>query len=359
MFGWFSRLVRGSTPAAPPGRGRPAPAPGAPATAPAPLDDDRPFAPFARALGLPVPPPQPDPDTVEPDPEDVALAGRVLEHFRRSRPGPASAPSLSLRVLNLVAAPDADVGEMVRLVSADPALSAGVLTVANSAHYRGLEEIETVRAAVVRLGLDEVARVAGGIGAKSLFNPKLKAELAAYGARFGALYHRALTVANGAAFAAMQARGGRADRAFLGGLLFDVGKSIALRSIAALALAEPAAAPDEARIGRVLEAVHGEVGAECHQEWALPQYLTVIAVRHHEREIPADPEFVDLHVVRLAGALLDLRDEAAAPRAAAELVQSAAALRLSPLAVRTLDAELRDSAQRVAAAFGIESARRT
>jgi HD-like signal output (HDOD) protein len=355
MFGWFARLVgkerrdRGAEPHGSAGGAPPSPAPAE--------RDDRPFAPFARALGIDVPPDPPDPDTVEPDEGDLALAARVLEHFRANRPGPASAPSLSLRVLNLVASPDADVAEMVRLVSADPALSAGVLTVANSAHYRGLEEIETVRAAVVRLGLDEVARVAGALSAKSLFNPRLKAELAAYAPRFGALYHRALTAANGAAFAAMGRRGGRADRAFLGGLLFDVGRSIALRSVAALSLADPARAPDEARIGRVLDQVHVEVGAECHQEWQLPQYLTVIAVRHHDREVPPDPEFVDLHAVRLAGALLDLRDDATAPRAAREVVQSAGALGLSPLAVRSLDAELRDAAQRAASAFGLEARR--
>jgi HD-like signal output (HDOD) protein len=363
MFGWFARLVRTAAREKPAGTGGARAAgehasradPAAPEAADLPgADDDRPFAPFARALGLDVPPPPPDPDTLEPDEGDLVLADRVLEHFRRNRPGPASAPSLSLRVLNLVASPDADVGEMVRLVSADPALSAGVLTVANSVHHRGLEEIETVRAAVVRLGLEEVARVAGALSAKSLFNPRLKAELAAYAPRFGALYHRALTAANGAAFAAMQLRGGRADRAFLGGLLFDVGRSIALRSVAALSLAEPGLAPDEARLGRVLDRVHVEIGAECHQEWQLPQYLTVIAVRHHDREVPAEPEFVDLHAVRLTGALLDLRGEDTS-RAALEVVQSAAALGLSPLAVRSLDAELREAAQRVASAFGLEA----
>jgi HD-like signal output (HDOD) protein len=257
-------------------------------------------------------------------------------------------------VLNLVAAPGADLSEMVRLISADPALSAGVLTVANSVHYRGLQEIETVRAAVVRLGLDEVARVVGALSARSLFNPKLKAELAAYGARFSGLYHRALTAANGAAWASMQRRGGRADRAFLGGMLFDVGKTIALRSIASIAMEKGASAPDEGCAERVIERVHVEIGAECHQEWQLPQYLTVIAVRHHDREIPAHPDFVDLHAVRLCGALLDLRDPALAPRAALEIVQSAAALGMSPLAVRTVDAELRSADHRVASAFGLE-----
>lgn len=324
-----------------------------------------PFAPFAKALGVPDPmvaepaaaTPEPEP---EEDPVELELAERVLEHFRANRPGPASAPSLSLRILSLVAAPEPDVGELSRLVSADPALTAGVLQVANSAAYRGLMEVETVRDAIVRLGFDEVARVAGALSARSLFNPRVRAEVARFRPAFAAVYHRALTVANAAAWEAMQVRGGRADRAFLGGMLHDVGKSVALRSVAALSLDRHLAVPaGGAPLERLLERVHLDVGGEAHQEWSLPQYLTVIAVRHHDPEIPGDPEFADLHAVRLAGAIADLRAGAAADvvarRAAAELVQSAGALGRSPLQVRSLAAELRDGEQRVASSFGIEA----
>jgi hypothetical protein len=103
--------------------------------------------------------------------------------------------------------------------------------------------------------------------------------------------------------------------------------------------------------------VHIEVGGECHQEWSMPQYLTVIAVRHHDPAIPNDPEFVDLHAVRLCGALLDLRERSLEARAGRELLQSAGALSLGPRAVRALDAELKGAALRVSAAFGIEPGR--
>jgi HD-like signal output (HDOD) protein len=378
MLGWMGRLLgrsaaRRGARAHPPGSDRPGPAEptrfseppsagqgsrSAPAqgagAAPREPEAGDPFAPFALALGLEVP--EPEPENADPDPEDALLAQRVLEHFRRNRPGPASAPSLSLQLLNLVASPRAEVGEMVRLISADAALSAGVLTVANSVAYRGLDEIETVRAAVVRLGLDEVARVAGAVGARTLFSPKLKAELAAHGRRHGALFHRALAVATAAGALALSRRNGRSDRAYLGGMLCDVGKSIALRSVAALGADPGAAPPDPARVERVLEMVHVEVGGECHQEWNLPRYLTVMAVRHHDREIPPDPEFVDLHAVRLCGALLDLRSGGPAARAARETVQSAAALGLGPPAVRAVDADIRAAAGRAAIAFGIELA---
>jgi len=364
MKGWLQRLLRGPADAAvaapPPAAARPPAArrTSAPPPAPEPEGDPAsPFAPFARMLGVAIPEPPPDPDTVEPDPALEEAAARVLAHFQKNRPGPASAPSLSLRIINIVATPNADMGELVRLVSADPALSAGLLTVANSVQYRGLQEIETVRAAVVRLGLEEVARVAGALAAKSLFNPKLKAELAAQASRFSALYHRSITIANGAAFVALQRKAARADRAFLGGLLHDVGRSVALRSVAALAFAD-VRMPEGDALDRLLDRVHVEIGAECHQEWSMPLYLTTIAVRHHEPAIPADAEFADLHAVRLASGLAHLRDPGAAPRAAAEIVQSAAALAMDPYTVRSVDAELREAGQRAASAFGLEPAPR-
>jgi HD-like signal output (HDOD) protein len=314
---------------------------------------------MVRALGLPLPPPW-----RQPPPEDevaqATLAGTVLDHFRKNRPGPASAPALSIRLLNLVAAAETDVSELARLVSADPALAAGVLTVANSATYRGLAETETVREAITRLGFDEVARIAGAVSARSLFSPGLKAELAQHGPRFAGLYHRSFVVASGAARLALRRRGGRSDRAFLGGMLHDVGKAVALRSVAAL-LRERRIDPamDPLQVDRLMDAVHLEIGGEVHQEWNMPQYLVVMAVRHHDAVLPDDAEFGELHEVRLIAALHDLL--AASPfaaRAADELTQSAAALGLGLHQVREALTELRGAARQAGAAFGLEGRRR-
>jgi len=344
LLDWLRRRPAAPAPVRPPPPAGPAPEPASP------------FAPFARALGIAEPVPE---EPGAPDAAEEARVAELLGHFRANRPGPASAPSLSLRILNLVAAPDADVGELARLVSADPALAAGVLTVANSPMFRAVREVETVREAIARLGFEEVARIAGALSAKSLFSPRLKAELTAFGPLFAALYQRALEVAAGAAAVAMR-HGGRSDRAFLGGMLHDVGKALALRSVAALALERKAAPPaEEAPLAALLDRVHVELGADAHQEWSLPQYLTVIAVRHHDVEVPADAEFLDLHAVRLVAALHDLRAEPAfAARAAGEVAQSASALRLGPAAVRSLATDLRDAAARMASAFALEGGKR-
>jgi HD-like signal output (HDOD) protein len=357
------RLISGApaSPRRPPDAATVAPAPQVSGDAPPPEADraDAPSASMVKLLGLPLPPPagQPSPEEEEAQAE---LAGKVLDHFRKNRPGAASAPALSIRILNLVAAPEADVAELARLVSADPALAAGVLAVANSAAHRGLSETETVREAITRLGFEEVARVAGAVSARTLFHPGLKAELAEHGPRFAALYHRAFAVASGAARVALRRRGGRSDRAFLGGMLHDIGKAVALRSVAALLRERrlgPAMGP--LQVDRLLDAVHLEIGGEVHQEWNMPQYLVVMAVRHHDAALPAEAEFEDLHEVRLVAALHDLLAEPPfAARAAAELAQSAAALGLGQHEVRETLTELRGAARRAGTAFGLEGRRR-
>jgi HD-like signal output (HDOD) protein len=344
--------LSGTPPSRPPAPSAAPPAAAAAIAEPAPSGESS-FAPFGSALGIELPPEPP----LDPEQEvaDLELADRVLAHFRANRPPPASFPALSLQILNLVARPDVEVTELARLIARDPALSAGILSVANSAYYRGAMEIETVRDAITRLGLNEVGRVAGAVSARTLFNPRMRAEQAVFVPRWNALFHRAVKVASGAAWLALRNRRVRSDRAYLGGLLHDVGMSVALRSLAALVLdGKLASKPDDARIDRVLDRVHAEVGGEAHQAWNLPQYLTVLAVRHHDPEIPAGEEFADLHAVRLASAIDDLRGPFAA-RGGREVVQSAGALQLGPFAVRALAAELRQAEARTAALFGMPS----
>jgi HD-like signal output (HDOD) protein len=318
---------------------------------PVPEGVDPAFAPFARVLGLR--PGTPAPLSPEDEEEDLRVAGLVMAHFQENRPGPASAPSLSLQILNLVASPRTGAADLARLVQNDPALSASMLHVANSAYHRGVDEAESVRDAVARIGVEEAGRVAGALAAKSLFSARMKQEFAAFADRWDDLFRRSVTVATVSASLAMKRPGARSDRAYLGGMLLDVGKSVGLRSLASLLVdGKLALPPGDPRVDRVLERVHVEIGGEVHQEWSLPQYLTVLCVRHHDDEVPGDAEFRDLHVVRLVSAVEDVRrDLAASPHAPVELLQSAGVLRMDPLAVRALAAELRTTAARVARTF--------
>lgn len=310
---------------------------------------------YLRALDEDLPPPLLHPEEGSPAWEkDEGLAERVLSHFAKNRPGPNSFPSQSLQILNLVADPHVEIGALARVVGRDPGLAAAVLKVANSALYRGASEVETVRDAITRLGLQEVARVAGMLSARTLFNPRAKAEFATFAPRWNALFHQSGTVAMAGAALAMRCRGARSDRVFLGGMLHDVGKSVALRSLAALVLdGEISLEPEDPIVDRVLDRVHLEIGGEVHQEWSLPNYLTMLAVRHHDGNIPADDEFLDIHVVRVVSAIYHLRTCLLhRGRTLEEAQESAKVLGLDRYRLRSVDAEVRDHSLRVTTMLG-------
>ena len=116
-----------------------------------------PFLHFLELQGLDAP--EESVSTPEEVAGDEALAAAVMKSFREHLPGPSSLPAMALQVLNAVADHDVSLFELSRLIAQDPAMSAEVLRVANSAAYAAPQEIETLRDAVTRLGLSEVEQV--------------------------------------------------------------------------------------------------------------------------------------------------------------------------------------------------------
>lgn len=285
----------------------------------------------------------------ESDREDV-LSERVLAHFRKNRPAPSALPAISLQVLNLVAEPDLSLSDLSRVVSQDPAFSAAILKVANSAAYRGVQETQTLRDAVARLGLTEVGRVAGMVSARSLFQPQVRNEFAVFGSRWNDIFAESVAAARGAAWLCMRVKRARSDHAFLAGILHDLGRSLALRSIAALCLSEQSFNVEGTEIDRVVERVHVEIGGEMHADWSLPRFPTLVAMRHHELNLPVDGEYVDVHCVRLASALVQyLRQPWRITQLKKEIDQSCAALHLDGFALRSLETQLRTELELVLA----------
>jgi len=327
----------------------------APPAAPAPPLSDRADAPdadFAAALrvdpgALGAPPPAPTP-------EEARVAEAVLAHFAVARPGPSSFPSIATQILELVRYPDLDLAELARYIKVDGALAGGVLSLANSAVYRGVRTIDTVKDAVARLGVSEVARLAAAISMRALYSADASAEFKRFTAEWERLFLHAATTARAASELARRrvvATPG-AEQTFMAGLLHDVGLSIALRSYAALSVAGKIPALEAASVAKVLHRVHVQVGVEMHRVWRLPASLADVAAHHHDAAVAPGAEQGVLHLVRLVSALdLAAREPGAHPGGAAEALQSSRALGLSPAKLAALSADLEAAEAWVRTAF--------
>jgi len=279
----------------------------------------------------------------EPSAEEARLAEAVRNHFAAARPDPASFPSIAMQILELVRYPDVDLNELAKYIRVDGALAGGVLALANSAYYRAVRKIDTVKDAVSRLGIAEVARLTAAISMKALYSADAASAHAKFEPVWTALFLHAATVGRCASDLARQkvAPVPGVEQVFVAGLLHDVGKGVAMRTLAELVQFGKLAPPEPSVIARVLHRVHVEIGVEMHQAWSLPDTLTQAAALHHAAELEPGEANALVHVVRLVSARDLLRREPGThPRAAAEILQSARALGLSPARVHALAADL-------------------
>ncbi len=244
----------------------------------------------------------------------------ALDRAAFDRPLP-TLPVVVVRLLAVYAAEDYAVGDVVRVLETDPALSGRIMRLANSAYYGFRSRIDTVAHAAVLLGEATVQAVALGSSLLRTWRGRplppavedvwLHSYLAGFGCR-----ELALRLPPGTLPA-------DPDAIFLAGLLHDVGKILFLSQDEAGYAADLTEAGSSAELrGRELRRFgtdHAEAGAELLGAWHLPPWLCAVVGSHHEGELRS--EFEPVREV-LAAAHAACRGE---PAAGTRLVPAALA----------------------------------
>lgn len=277
----------------------------------------------------------------DPSPEEATAAAvlrePVVEHFRADGKEIAPFPMLATELAS--SRREWDVAPLVALVGRDPVIAARVIRAANSVFYAGVREVETLREAVVRMGTRASASVAITAAMRALFDSEARAIQQRFGGLWDRLWQHSVRTAAGARWLAQRVGKGDPERAFLGGLLHDVGKTFALRSLAALIVEGRMHETVADRLAwELVEAAHVEVGTEVAVFWSFPEFLSAICMLHHGA---AAAPWEEVHLVRIASAVDDLVSN---PwhRAGldAEIAASCAALGVQPQLLVDLAAEL-------------------
>src|SRR5690606_18989598 len=160
----------------------------------------------------------PDDDALSWVGDEEALFAAVEAEVARGEFDLPLIPSTHLALLDLTSDPDADVGKMDRLISTDVALTAALLKTANSVLYAGTRRAETVRGAVLRVGLRGLRSVLLSLSVRSvLFKTN---ELAPFAEE---VWRQSQAVATNARALAVPL-GLDPERIYVLGLLHDIGK---------------------------------------------------------------------------------------------------------------------------------------
>ncbi len=195
-----------------------------------------------------------------------------------------SMPVVAVKLIKLLEQGDASPNELAEIIRLDVALSARILSVANSTLFRGVSTVETVLQAVTSLGMDRCVSLALGFSLRSSIQQEDKS-----GLDYELFWRRSLLVASSAKVLALVADTVPAEPAFLVGLLQDIG-IIVLDKVdqdfyQALGPVEQREHQKLMNYERTrLGSDHCEVGAWLLNHWQLPE-LYVDAVRYSGQNV--------------------------------------------------------------------------
>lgn len=245
-----------------------------------------------------------------------------------------------------------DISQIEKAIESDPALVAEVLRAANSAFFGGLSEVASIKAAILRLGLQRVANLVLLATEKSRYtatSPDIVVMMKT-------LWTHASACALAAEWIARKVRYPQlGETVFIGALVHDIGKLFLLRVLDEMTAENRDSTVSPELIAEVIGKAHTEVGHRLLESWNLPELYRVIARDHHV-DTP-DPTNVALQIVRLANHACTKVGASLHPDSSMVLgaMPEATLLGVSDIAIAELEIILEDvTAQSVAAAFAAE-----
>jgi HD-like signal output (HDOD) protein len=201
----------------------------------------------------------------------------------------------ALKVQREVVKKEADARVVESTIVGDQSLSSQVLQMANSAFYKGLVEVKTVRAAIIRLGLQEVGRIALLASARNQFRSKDR-ELNLVMKK---LWQHSVGCALGARWLANRCRFNDLEtNAFFAGLFHDIGKLFVLMVVEQLKIKGENLPLTHSLLLETMDSLHSEHGEKLMRQWNMPEEYCLVARGHHLPVV--DPKDHLLLLVRLA-----------------------------------------------------------
>lgn len=189
---------------------------------------------------------------------------------------------------------DPDLKTVEQLIHRDQALASEVLRLANSPCYRGLAEIKTVKTAIVRLGMQEICRIALLASTKAQFHSSDKG----LQRLFKELWQHSAGCALAANWLARQCNYQElAEPAFFAGLLHDIGKLAILMVIGQNKLHQTKQMT-AALLQEMVQTLHNREGYRLMQAWRMPEEYCQIVRDHDNAEF--DSKNTLLIIIRLA-----------------------------------------------------------
>jgi len=177
-------------------------------------------------------------------------------------------PEVALKVREAAEDPNATTNSLAQVLSRDAALSARIIRVVNSPLFRTTREVDDIKMAVSRLGIDYTCNLATGLAMKGMFQAtsdhidKILRDVWIHSTQVAAISH----------ILAKNYTKLRPDRATLAGLVHLIG----ILPILTYAEEHSSQLKDSFTLNHVIETTHADIGCKILETWDFPAELARI-----------------------------------------------------------------------------------
>jgi len=241
-------------------------------------------------------------------PEEARALKELRAYFRKEQCELPSLPDLALKIGKAIDNPNNANEDIARLIQLDPALTARIISVVNSAAFGGFNKIKSIHQATARLGRNKVRSLVYSCLLKSIF----KINSSALKKHMEALWQHSAYVAALAFVLGRETPGIDPEQALLAGLVHDIGAVAAIGGINRF----PQLAAREEVLDYTIASSRIEMGVLTLKQWGLQAELQDV-VKNAEnwfRMGTAIPENPDVVILAQLHALIGSRDQARLPR---------------------------------------------
>ena len=203
----------------------------------------------------------------------------IEEHLTSKETQLPAFDKTAMKIQREISRPEPDIEAIRSAIREDQAMTAQVLKMANTAFFKGLSKVETVRDAIVRLGIEQISNIVLLVTQKKFFkagDPEVQAFMEK-------LWRHSVGTATGSAWLAKKSGYAQlSSQVFVAGLLHDIGKLFLLTVIESIR--EKNAYPfnpSKDFVMEIMDNLHTDQGWRLTQNWNLPEAYCVVARDHH------------------------------------------------------------------------------
>lgn len=201
-------------------------------------------------------------------------------------------PENIIELQNLCSRKDSTIDAIASKISQDPALTADVIKLSNSAGFVPGKRIMTIKDAVKIIGLKNLSLILTASASKTILQNRYK--------KFEAIWEHCIRVAYySTLIAKSKLTGPISDSAFTAGLLHDIGKIVLMSADDKIInTISEITRNKQLRSSSILEEIsvgisHAELGGLIAEKWNFPSYLR-LAIENHHSPLNVEGEFKEL-----------------------------------------------------------------